>query len=132
GDAAASERLTPASEADAPSADQPAEIEARTVAEEGPAAVERPEYSAGALSDMPPPAAQDASPADIETGEVRAEAAEASTSDAAGAEPGEAGEGASETAEAKTGAENGEDDEAAEEAVESVGGADALEEVPDR
>ena len=129
GDAAAGERLTPASEADAPSADQPAEIEARTVAERDPAAVEKPEYSAGALSDMPPPAAQDASPADVETGEVHPEAAEASTSDAAGAEP---GEGASETTEAKTGAENGDDDEAAEEAVESVGGADALEEVPDR
>jgi ribonuclease E len=49
-------------------------------------------------------------------------AAEAATEAAASAASGENGEHA----------ENGEDDEAAEEVVESVGGADALEEVPDR
>ena len=40
--------------------------------------------------------------------------------------------GGGETAERRDDAENGEDEEAAEEIVESVGGADALEEVPDR
>ncbi|HKM87665.1 MAG TPA: Rne/Rng family ribonuclease [Xanthobacteraceae bacterium] len=67
---------------------------------------------------------QGASPAS-EAGEVTSEAAEVPT-EAAGANSGQ------EAAERTDQAENGEDDDAAEEIVESVGGADALEEVPDR
>jgi ribonuclease E len=76
-----------------------------------------------------------------ETDSAPAEAAgEHARSEHADAEQGEAGHGAptAETgetaapAEAREHDDNGEDDEAAEEVVESVGGADAMEEVPDR
>ena len=50
----------------------------------------------------------------------------------AAAEAGDDDNGARAAATARDGAENGDDDEAAEEVVELVGGADALEEVPDR
>ena len=88
------------------------------------------------------------SPADEMAGEAAHESAhgESVPAKADDAEPpaegdngGEAGRaaaeeqnGGGETAERRDDAENGEDEEAAEEIVESVGGADALEEVPDR
>jgi ribonuclease E len=52
--------------------------------------------------------------------------------DETAAEAGDEENGAHAPAGSEGGGENGDDDEAAEEAVESVGGADALEEVPDR
>ena len=66
-------------------------------------------------------------PVPVETaGEPATEGVEPPTTEAADANNGR------EVSERDNGGENGEDDEAAEEIVESVGGADALEEVPDR
>jgi ribonuclease E len=78
-------------------------------------------------ADAPHPSAADDAVADTGEGEpVIAQAGESQT------EASEEENGARETAARNDQAENGDDDEAAEEVVESVGGADALEEVPDR
>src|SRR5581483_8178614 len=107
-----------------------------------------PEYSAGHLSDMPVPAAHEASADEGEAGpdhdvsdEEGPETADAAAhgdgdhadeahhdSENAGATAENGGAPSAETHDR----ESGEDDETAEEVVESVGGADALEEVPDR
>jgi ribonuclease E len=106
-------------------AEQPAPIESELDATEPEQhAPPTPELAAGEMSDagpaQPEPATDDAS-ADLA---------------AAAPEAGENGNGASTVAEThnggENGGENGGDEEAAEEIVESVGGADALEEVPDR
>jgi len=72
---------------------------------------------------------------EIETGELQA-ATEAATSETAPRDAGETASAAAENIETASVTEaregNGEDEEHAEEVVESVGGADALEEVPDR
>ncbi|MGB7098912.1 MAG: ribonuclease E/G, partial [Xanthobacteraceae bacterium] len=86
-----------------------------------------------ASEDLPPHGddaeAHDA-PSLVETaGEPATESTEPTASEAA--ESADADNGR-EVSERHNGGENGEDDEAAEEIVESVGGADALEEVPDR
>ncbi len=67
------------------------------------------------------------------TAEATAVADDSETAaDETAAEAGDEENGAHAPAGSEGGGENGDDDEAAEEAVESVGGADALEEVPDR
>ena len=77
-------------------------------------------------------------PADDEGGKLKAVAVEAGEVDAEAGEVGDTPAASNEngapaaTADARTAEENGEEEEAAEEVVESVGGADALEEVPDR
>jgi ribonuclease E len=78
-------------------------------------------------------------PLAAEPGEAHADSIESSaaeSSDVGAAEPTEDANGGDEAAKQSDHAENGDDDEAGEEAaeeiVESVGGADALEEVPDR
>ncbi|MGA3310400.1 MAG: Rne/Rng family ribonuclease [Xanthobacteraceae bacterium] len=83
-------------------------------------------------SDTPHPSAAEAASDAADTGEDEPPADEAGKTTATAAEASEEENGARETAEHGDRAENGEDDEAAEEVVESVGGADALEEVPDR
>jgi ribonuclease E len=88
-----------------------------------------PNVSAAALTahggDDTDPESQGAPPSPEAVGEPATEGNEAPT-EAADAS------GGREDSERNHGTENGEDDEAAEEIVESVGGADALEEVPDR
>ena len=86
----------------------------------------------------------DTSPSELESGtllpsvsvtaedDAETEQTDQSTAAAGESEGTEETNGAHETAERGDHAENGEDDEHAEEIVESVGGADALEEVPDR
>jgi len=82
-----------------------------------------------APSDAHPPTQVEAAAGAVETEYSEAPATE--TADlAVGAAEGAGG--VSETAESEERTENGEEDEGAEEVVESVGGADALEEVPDR
>ena len=101
--------------------EQPPEQEP-SVAAEGAEPTEAP-------SDAHPPTEAEAT-----TGAVEAEYSEAAATETADLAAG-AAEGAgsvSETAESEERTENGEEDEGAEEVVESVGGADALEEVPDR
>jgi ribonuclease E len=91
----------------------------------------------------PASASPDTSPGEIEPDSLNPSAtASADDADASEGAAGAADEpataasddenGTRETADGSERAENGEDDEAAEEIVESVGGADALEEVPDR
>ncbi len=123
---------------------------------EPPAALEPPEATTAEPSahspEVPPPdenySDTPLSPADEVAGEVahepahdesapaEANEAEHAAEEANGGEAGPAAaeeqNGGGETAERRDDAENGEDEEAAEEIVESVGGADALEEVPDR
>ncbi|MFY9892764.1 MAG: Rne/Rng family ribonuclease, partial [Xanthobacteraceae bacterium] len=82
-----------------------------------------------APSDAHPPSQAEAATGAVETEHSEAPATE--TADLAVGAPEGTG-GASETAESEERAENGDEDEGAEEVVESVGGADALEEVPDR
>ena len=116
---------------------------------EGPTTVPEPTFAAepeqppaqepsvAAEGAEPTEAPSDAHPpteAEAATGAVEAEYSEAPATETADLAVG-AAEGAgsvSETAESEERTENGEEDEGAEEVVESVGGADALEEVPDR
>ena len=99
--------------------------EAEPVADAEPQAAEPAAGEAESSEPEPPTAAseadaQDAAPVTVES---RAIAPEAGDDDHNGADT---------VTTIGEGAENGDDDEAAEEVVESVGGADALEEVPDR
>jgi ribonuclease E len=106
---------------------------------EGPTTVPEPTFAAepeqppaqepsvAAEGAEPTEAPSDAHPpteAEAATGAVEAEYSEAAAAEGAGS--------VSETTESEERTENGEEDEGAEEVVESVGGADALEEVPDR
>ena len=119
---------------------------------EGPTTVPEPTFAAeleqpparepsvapeSAESAEPTEAPSDANPpsqAEAATGAVETEYSEAPATETADLAVGaaEGAGGASETAESEERTENGDEDEGAEEVVESVGGADALEEVPDR
>ena len=119
---------------------------------EGPTTVPEPTFAAelerppaqepsvapeSAESAEPTEAPSDAHPptqAEAATGAVETEYSEAPATETADLAVGaaEGAGGVSETAESEERTENGEEDEGAEEVVESVGGADALEEVPDR
>ena len=137
GDAIAVEQFAPAPAASDEASPAAAE------AESAPAEAETAERAADDLM-MPGDAAlgDDAEPDEAERDEALADAAEAGTTVEPAADHGEAGEAVetaspptAENGEAAAGTEvherdNGEDEEA--EVVESVGGADALEEVPDR
>ncbi len=137
GDAIAVEQFAPAPAASDEASPAAAE------AESAPAEAETAERAADDLM-MPGDAAlgDDAEPDEAERDEALADAAEAGTTVEPAADHGGAGEAVetaspptAENGEAAAGTEvherdNGEDEEA--EAVESVGGADALEEVPDR
>ena len=95
------------------------------------------EPSVAPESAEPTEAPSDAHPptqAEAATGAVETEYSEAPATETADLAVGaaEGAGGVSETAESEERTENGEEDEGAEEVVESVGGADALEEVPDR
>jgi len=139
---------------DEPSIEDDAAVEAENT--EGPTVAESPwsaepqepvaaEPSADAAESSPPSehADTDAPPvAEVEPGEAHAGSVESIAAEAnevatdLGTELAEDANGAHETAKHGDQGENGDDDEAGEEAaeeiVESVGGADALEEVPDR
>ena len=99
------------------------------------AAGEPPELLADEAS---PRAVQPVEASAAETAEIATGLSEASESDCTvetdetAAAAGNEGNGAREAVESDNGGEDGDEDEAAEEIVESVGGADALEEVPDR
>ena len=99
------------------------------------AAGEPPELLADEAS---PRAVQPVDASAAETAEIATGLSEASESDGTvetdetAAAAGNEGNGAREAVESDNGGEDGDEDEAAEEIVESVGGADALEEVPDR
>jgi ribonuclease E len=115
GEAEHEQRLAAEHSADHAEAPSPAEIESE----------------AAVASEGLPPHGDDAeahdAPSPVETaGEPAIESIEPTTAEAADAD------NVREVSEHHNGGENGEDDEAAEEIVESVGGADALEEVPDR
>ena len=112
---------------------------------EGPRTVPEPAFAAE--PEQPPAqepsiAAEGAEPAEAPSdahppteAEAATDAVEAEYSEAPATETADAAEGAGSvraTAEREDRTENGEEDEGAEEVVESVGGADALEEVPDR
>ena len=111
-----------------------AEHEQKLAAEHSADHAEAPspaEAEAAVSSASLPPDGDDAeahdTPSQVETaGEPATESVEPMAADAADAD------NVQEVSERRNGGENGEDDEAAEEIVESVGGADALEEVPDR
>ncbi len=111
-----------------------AEHEQKLAAEHSADHAEAPspaETEAAVASESLPPHGDDAeahdTPSPVETaGEPATESVEPMAADAADAD------NVQEVSERHNGGENGEDDEAAEEIVESVGGADALEEVPDR
>jgi len=115
GEAEHEERLATAPSADHAETPSPGESGSEPVV---PSVALTPLGDDAEAQDTPPP---------VETvGEPATEGVEPPTSEAADANS------SLETSERDNGAENGEDDEAAEEIVESVGGADALEEVPDR
>ena len=112
----------------------------------GPEADAAAEIMQDAAGEPPEPLADEASPRAVqpveasaaETAEIATALSEASESDGTvetdetAAAAGNEGNGAREAVESDNGGEDGDEDEAAEEIVESVGGADALEEVPDR
>jgi ribonuclease E len=101
---------------------QPSADETAFVATVGAASAQAPadaHLPSGAEAETGEAETEHSAPAAPEAGEVAAGAAEDTS-------------GASERTEGGEQVENGEDEEAAEEIVESVGGADALEEVPDR
>ena len=102
--------------ADRAEAPSPAEADAES---EAPVASENlPPHGDDAEAHETPSPIETAAESATETSEPTAEAIDA--------------DNVQEVSERHNGSENGEDDEAAEEIVESVGGADALEEVPDR
>ena len=116
-----------------PGADAAAEIMEDAAGE--PQAGEPPEPLADEAS---PRAVQPVEAPAVQTAEIATALFEASESDGAvetdetAAAAGNEGNGARESVESDNGGEDGDEDEAAEEIVELVGGADALEEVPDR
>ena len=126
----------------------PAGDEGSATGPEADAAAEIMEDAAGEpqAGEPPEPLADEASPravqpveaSAVQTAEIATALFEASESDGAvetdetAAAAGNEGNGARESVESDNGGEDGDEDEAAEEIVESVGGADALEEVPDR
>jgi ribonuclease E len=95
-----------------------------------------PEAAPESAAEPPDPAAdaETLAPSEMPAAEASESEAEAGETAAIAPEAGENGDGAHALAEDEHngGHENGSDEEAAEEVVESVGGADALEEVPDR
>ena len=106
---------------------------------EGPTTVPEPTFAAEPPAQEPSVAAESAEPTEAPSdvhppGAVEAEYSEAPATETADLAVGAAEDtgSVSETAESEERTENGEEDEGAEEVVESVGGADALEEVPDR
>ncbi len=110
---------TPAAEAEP---DQPPAVSAFEDA------AEEPDDSHEAAAAVPVAASE---PVEGVEDDAAAEMGSDSDGEAASAAPAENGETA-EPVEARSGEESGDDDETVEEVVESVGGADALEEVPDR
>jgi ribonuclease E len=122
---AAPPEVQPAGDALADDAQASAAPEPLPVAEAEPEAAE-PAPSEAEPSEPEPSTAvaeedsQDAAPVTVEAGAIAPEAGDDDHN------------GADRVTTIGEGAENGDDDEAAEEVVESVGGADALEEVPDR
>ena len=116
-----------------PEADAAAEIMEDAAGE--PQAGEPPEPLADEAS---PRAVQPVEASAAETAEIATALSAASESDGTvetdetAAAAGNEGNGARESVESDNGGEDGDEDEAGEEIVESVGGADALEEVPDR
>ena len=106
---------------------------------EGPTTVPEPTFAAEPPAQEPSVAAESAEPTEAPSdvhppGAVEAEYSEAPATETADLAVGAAEDtgSVSETAESEERTENGEEDEGAEEVVELVGGADALEEVPDR
>jgi ribonuclease E len=153
GDAVAGEDLTPTQgEAVETVGEQPADYETEANGEERSTASEQSEYSAESFGQPAESATPDMLADEAEAGNVQESAAETVATDAADLQRGDSEHGESKHSESELGengeaaparAENGEATAAAEarereengeeeEVVESVGGADALEEVPDR
>jgi len=125
-----SDASAPSAEAaapEAPASEAAADREAGASSDDAEIGTQQEPIAEGA-SERPTDEGSEVEAVEVEAGTVEVETGEFGEAPAASNENG----AAAAAADARTAEDNGEEEEAAEEIVESVGGADALEEVPDR